>query len=345
MRHSGKEQHVSDALATGLAASANEPTADSSTPDTVLDAAFAESPALAASAEPPTSPEPAKEPVAATSQPQEPTTSELGKKGEPPPERWDSILANARTKAREDALAEHRDALEIVKNLRENFTGTLAQMLEEGAADPRFSQEITAKAAAILSARRQQAKADDMPQPDQGDDKYVWYSPDQQAKLDAWKARQLKSELLNEFKPLMDLRQQIESSKQQAQERHQALSIAEERGALWKAMPHFSDHKDAILQRQAALYAEMEQQAQQGQRRLDPVNAPWEALQRAYAEVVTSQALPKLQVQQTNTLVASAAHKRAGSASDPAASAPAQPRQPRTPDEALDQVFGAVNVR
>ena len=327
---------MSDELATGLAASANEPAADStpSTPDAVLDAAFDEPSEGAAPSEPSGSPEPAQEPGAATSQPQEPAKPET-QPGEPPRERWDTILANARTKAKEEALAEHKNALEIFQSLQRDLPGTLAQLLEEAAQDERFSDTITAKAAALLNARKQKGKLDEEPAADlQTNDGALVYSADQLRKWHEWNNRQIEKRLGEQFKPLTELSQQFATAEERAKATQEANSVAEKRGALWKQMPHFEANKDAILKRQGELYTEAAQQ-----HGFDAVNGPWELLQRAYAEVVTTQALPKLQAQQTNTLIAEAAKKRAGSSGDPAAMPPAQPRKPRTVDEALDQGF------
>ena len=328
-------------LTTGLAESSNSPQADTpATIDTVLDTAFDPSPSDATAApESPTTSTPAPEPAAATVQPPGEIKTE-GAKGEPPRERWDTILANARTKAREDTLAEHRGVLELVQRLRDDFPGTMAQLLEEGAADPRFAESLTSRAAAILSARNKAAKADSEPEPDlQTTDGALVYSADQLRKWQTWNARQTEGKLLERFQPLQQLQERFQQHEQLTQEAQKIAAITERRGAQWKAMPLFEDHKSAILARQQELY-----DASKDQPGFDPTNAPWELLQQAYSEIVSTQALPKLQTQQTEALVAAAARKRAGSASDPAASAPAQPRKPRTVDEALDQVFNAVSV-
>jgi len=323
-------------LEAGLSSTANAaPQVDSPTIDSVLDTAFESSPEPSASSEP-TEAVTAEEPVAATSQPQEPAKPETGK-GEPPRERWDTILANARTKARDEALAEHKDGLEIINRLRSDFGGTLEQLIEEASADDRYSARIVAKAAALLNARKAQAKQDTEPEPDlQLQDGTLAYSADQNRKLQDWNKRQLLKEMGEQFKPLQSLQERVAKHEQNQQQAKEAYAIAEKRGALWKTMPFFEDHKAAILERQAAIYTEI---AATGQ--FDPVQAPWDAMQRAYSEVVTTNALPKLQTQQTDSLVASAARKRAASSSEPGAAAPAQPRKPRTIDEALDQVFSA----
>lgn len=338
-------RRMSDELSTGLAATANSPQADTpATVDATLDAAFAPPPDAPAASDPSESVDPAKEPVAATQQPQEQPQTDAGAKGEPPPERWPSILENARTKAREEAIAEHRDALEIVQRLKSDFTGTLAQLLEEGASDPRFAESLTSRAAQILSARRKQAAEDSEPQPDavtryEDGTSEPSYSPAQMRKWNEWRGRQIKSELMTEFKPLLELRQRFNQHQQATKDAEQATAIATKRGEQWKTMPFFNEHKDAILQRQQALYTDAVKQPG-----FDPVNSPWELLQQAYSEVVSTQALPKLQTQQTEKLLASAAHKKAGSVSDPVASLPATPRKPRTPDEAIDQVFSGAGV-
>ncbi len=109
-------------------------------------------------------------------------------------------------------------------------------------------------------------------------------------------------------------------------------------------MPMFDAHKDAILERQQELHDHAFESAKRGEGRYDPVNTPWNLMMQAYQEVVSTQALPKLQTQQTDSLVAQAARKRAASSSDPAATAPAQPRKPRTQDEVLDQAFEGVTL-
>lgn len=326
---------MSDDLTTGLAATANEPMAESPTIDATLDAAFEPSSEESAPSEPSGDAPPATEPVAAIQPPQDTAKPETG---EPPRERWDTILTNARTKAREETLAEHKAAVELMQSLRSDFTGTLAQLLDEAAGDSRFSEAITAKAAALLNARKQQATHQEEPQPDlQTPEGALVYSAEQFRKWQDWNVRQVERRLSEQFKPLTELSQQFTTAKERAAMVAQAQQWGQKQAAMWKQMPHFSDHKDAILARQGELYTEMAQQPG-----FDPAQAPIEALQRAYAEIVTTQALPKLQAQQTDTMIADAAKKRAGSSSDPAAMPPAQPRKPRTPDEALDQVFSGV---
>lgn len=329
---------MSDDLTAGLAASANEPEADSTpTIDATLDAAFDPSSEAPAASDPSEQTDPAKVPAAATAQPQEPLKPESAK-GEPPREKWEHILANARTKARDEALAEHKHALEIFKSLQTDLPGTLAQLLEEAASDDRFSDAITAKAAALLNARKQRGKLDAEPEADlQTADGALVYSADQLRKWHEWNTRQMERKLGEQFKPLTELQQRFTTVQQRIEDEQKALTSAKERGAMWENMPFFKDHKDAILERQQAIYAELKQQGA-----TDDVNTPWLALQRAYAEIVNTQALPKLKANETATLVASAAHKRAGSSVDPSAHAPATPRKPRTPDEALDQVFNAA---
>ena len=335
---------MSEELTSGLAATANESPADTqpATPDAAMDAVFDAPAEPTASSADPISPAPAIEPVAAIAPPQNVAKPD-GAKGEPPPERWDSILANARSKARDETLAEHRDRLDIIDRLQQDFPGTLAQLIEEGAADPRFSEQITSRMAAFTAARGQAAKANTEPEADlQTSDGALVYSADQLRKWSQWNAKAAEEKMTAQFKPLQQLQQRFEQHQRVMRDTKEAESIAEDRGGVWRQMPHFDVHKDAILSRQATIYAELEAQGKRGERRFDPVNSPWDALAMAYREVVSTQAIPKLQSQQTEQLVAQAAHKRAGSSSDPAASAPGRPRKPRTEDEALEQVFGAA---
>ena len=326
-------------LAAELAATANEPVAE--TPDSVLDTVFDAEPD--ASPQPSGDPDPAPEPVAATQQPQTPEPPNVGVKGEPPRERWDSILENARKKARDEALDAHKDALEVVRQLQADPAGTIAQLLEEGSIDPRFSEQLTSRAAAILAARDKTAKANAEPEPDlQTADGALVYSADQLRKWHQWNQTQTEDKLTKQFAPLQQLQQRFEQHQQQVKATEEIAQAVSARWAQWESMPFLKENMDAIKTRQGEIYAEIEAQGQQGLRRFDPKDAPFEALQRAYAEVVSTQAVPKLRSAQTGQFIADAARKRAGSSSDPAAQAPAQPRKPRTVDEALDQVFSGI---
>lgn len=337
---------MSDDLTAGLAATANESTHDThpATLDAALDAAF-ESPAEGSDpSDPSQTTTPAlKATAATTAQPQATTDPKVqaADRGPIPYDRHEAALKNARDKARDEVLAEHQHAVEIFQRLQSDLPGTLAQLLEEAAGDDRFSEAITAKAAALLNARKQKGKLDEEPQPDavlryEDGTTEPSYSPAQQRKWMEWRERQWKAGLMQELQPLTELGQQFQSLKQRAVEQQQAETIAAQRGSEWKEAPLFAEHRDAILKRQAELYADASTKAG-----FDPVNGPWSLLQRAYFEVINTQALPQLHAKHTDSLIADAARKRAGSASDPAAMPPAQPRKPRTPDEALDQVFSA----
>lgn len=333
---------MSDTLDQDLAATAGEMADTPATEDAALDAVFnapSDSPAGSDTSEQATT---APEPAAATVQPQVSTPDPAGAKGEPARWRWETILANARTKEREAFLKEWGGGLEVLQAMQRDLPGTLAQLLDEASADPRYAEQVVSRAAQILSQRQKAAKADVEPQPDlQTGDGELVYSAKQLNKWQEWRDRQTQARITEQFKPLQDLQAEIATHREFQQRSQEAASIAAQRGGVWKDMPFFADHKDAILARQQELYTDLQQQAQLGQRRSDAVNDPWDALAMAYREVVGGQAIPKLQTQQTQTLMAEAARKARGSMSDPAASAPAQPRKPRTEDEALDQVFNA----
>lgn len=329
---------MSDELSTGLAATANEPAADIQTEDAVLDAAFA-SPEPAADSEPSAETAPVSEPAAAIAQPQTPDQPS-GVKGVPPEERWPSILENTRNKTREETLAAYKDQLEIVQRLREDFSGTLAQLLEEGSNDPRFSEQLTSRAAAILAARNQAAKANTEPEPDlQTADGALVYSADQLRKWHQWNQTQTEKKLTEQFKPLQQLQQRFEQHQQQVQAAEKATETVGRRMAPLTALPFFKESQEAIKARQREIYEQM-----QGQPGFDPDETPFTALIQAYGEVVGTQAIPKLRSAQTGQFIADAARKRAGSSSDPAATAPAHPRKPRSVDEALEQAFDGIAI-
>jgi hypothetical protein len=153
------------------------------------------------------------------------------------------------------------------------------------------------------------------------------YSADRLKQWQQWSARQQARETDAKFAPLLQQHQQQEATRAYHAAVNAKADQAQPTVQQWMAQPHFKEHKDAIMARQKQL-------AQAG-------HEPWSAIGLAYAEIVNGTVLPSIAQKQTQEWLNSAAAKSRGSTSDPAAGAPAQPRKPRTPEEALDQIFDA----
>lgn len=334
-----------------------------STPDAALDAAFAE---LSAPAEPapPTPEAQAGEAPTTEEPPKVEDVSAEGKKGPIPFTVHQTALENARVKASQETeqrlmeqlrqelqpLGEH---IKLAQALQTDYAGTVAQLLAHGAQHPQHGQAVIAAAARLLAGKRGQTpQADPEPSPDlQTADGELVYSAKQQKAWQDWHKRQLLGEVEQKYAPLMQAHEQQEKAKAVAAKWQEyeatVTATAQSRGPMWDAMPFMekdSPTREAILKRQAELSEEMKQQVRTGQLRVTPVDLPWVALQQAYSEVAKSHGIPSLRAKEQQQLIQTAVTKTRGSQSDPAASAPTQPRKGRTVDEALDLAFSNLTV-
>jgi hypothetical protein len=335
-----------------------------STPDAALDAAFAE---LSASPEPaaPTPEAPAGE-VPTTVEP--PTVEDVpgseGTEGPIPFKSHKTALDNARTKAAQETeqrllqqlqqeLAPLREHILLAQALTSDRAGTLARLIDESKDDP----QVTALLARSLAGRRGQKPTEEAePAPDlQTAEGELVYSAKQLKAWQDWNARKLMGAVDQKYAPLMQSHEQAQKARVAAEKWQQyettVQSYSAEQSREWDEMPFMEKNPDgtpsptraAILKRSHEIATEMTQQLGQGLQ-IDPMRLPWVALQRAYREIAKSQAIPSLQAKTQSQLIQTAVKKSQGSTVDPVASAPAQPRKPRSVDEALDQAFSGVGV-
>ncbi len=339
---------------TGGGVSSGESTSAASaptSPDAALDAAFSElsAPAEPAAAEPiaQSGDVPAIEaPQAVEAQPPAPE----GKEGPIPFTVHKTALDNARTKAAQEAeqrfQQEYGGQLQVIQALQADLPGTLAQLLSEAVAHPQHGQAVLAHAARLLQGRRgtkaPEAVVEPEPQADlQTAEGELVYSAKQQQAREAWFRRQVLGDVEKTYGPIKQSFEQQQKERQQTEALNRYTAEADTRSKAQaetlKKLPFVEEHRTAINARQKEIFAEM---AQRGG--VNPHEAPMQAWLQAYSEIV-GKALPArdagLQAKTQQQFVQTAAAKVRGSQSDPAASAPAQPRKPRTPDEALDQVF------
>jgi hypothetical protein len=261
-----------------------------------------------------------------------------------------TALDNARTKAAQEAeqrfQQEYGGALQVIQAMQSDLPGTLAQLLSEAVAHPQHGQAVLAHAARLLQGRRgakaQEAVVEPEPQADlQTAEGELVYSAKQQQAREAWFRRQVLGDVEKTYGPIKQSFEQQQKQQQAAEAfgkyRAEADTRSKAQAETLKKLPFVEEHRAAINARQQEIFAEM---AQRGG--VNPHEAPMQAWLQAYSEIV-GKALPArdagLQAKTQQQFVQTAAAKVRGSQSDPAASAPAQPRKPRTPDEALDMVF------
>lgn len=254
--------------------------------------------------------------------------------GEPPKERWPDILQNARVKEREAVMqqvaSEYGDSLRVVESLRADPVGTVAQLISELQADPRFAQQMASHAARTLRASRAGAALEsDEPQPDlDAGNGVLLYSAQQQAKREAWLQSRWQGEMQQALAPVQqDLRARQERDAK-AQATQQLLSETGQKLQQWTSRPHFTAHKDTIRAKQAEYY-------QQGW-------DSWGALAQAYADVITTQVLPKAQQQTEQSMVAQAAQKLRAATANPSTTAPAASRKAKSLDDAFELAIAEV---
>jgi hypothetical protein len=339
--------------------------------DAALDAAFDD---IATPAEP--------EPVTATATtgdvptteepPQaEPTPVPEGKEGPIPFAVHKTAMENARTKAAQETeqrllqqlqeeLTPLREEILFAQNLKANKTAAIAQWLEAHKDDP----DVTALLARSLAGRRglkNQLPPQDEPEPPRfadGPNGELMFDPALDQKWREWNDRRIERQVLakveDQYAPIKQTFEQAQKERQAAEKFKQYQTAVEtrskERGQLWDGMPFMEKNQDgtpsptraAILKRQAEIATELTQQVKAGQLRIDAMELPWVALQRAYSDVVPKQGIPSLRAKEQQTLIHAAVTKTRGSQADPNASAPAQPRKARSVDEALEQAFAGI---
>ncbi len=158
--------------------------------------------------------------------------------GAPPPERWDTILANARAKAAEEAIAPLAWAKDVapqefqqIQTLARNLYGGgdpvagLQTLIAEMRKNPAIEAQIRSFAARTL-ATRSPAPTNQEPQPDlpiQLEDGRVvhLYSADQQAKREAFLQQKWMQSVQQELQPLKQTHETLQAERAAIQETHE----------------------------------------------------------------------------------------------------------------------------
>lgn len=176
--------------------------------------------------------------------------------GEPPPERWDAILANARAKAAEEAIAPLAWAKQVdpqefqqIQRLAGYFkpggdvVSGLQELIAEARKDPSVDAQIRSFAAKTLAQRSQPSPAQE-PQPDlpiQLEDGRVvhLYSAEQQAKREAFLQQQWMQAVEQKLQPFQQDREAVQAERAALQQKAEISQYTEREmgsAAKWKGM-------------------------------------------------------------------------------------------------------------
>lgn len=252
-----------------------------------------------------------------------------------------TALENARKKAAEESIAQFQQQygghLQLAQAMQADPVGTITQLVAELQQHPQYGQQLRSHAAKVLG-QRQQPKAEE-PQPDlvgrdANGQEVTFYSAEQARKWQQWSAQQMRQQLTQEFAPVMEIAKEREAERAKTQLVAQAMDGYKPYVAEIQSMPGFSENKAEIIARQQELFKESIQAG-------TPVD-PMALVMRAYREIVPAKLQAQQQQQQQKQqqdLVASAVAKSTGRTDNPAATAPAPPRRPRSFEEAFEQAF------
>jgi hypothetical protein len=339
-------------LAQGLSESTNSPAVEASpTLDSVFDSAVAE--LSTETPQPESTPQATDSAGAPTTQVQPPeaqTPEQPQETTEPvgpiPLERHKAALENARTKERESVFQQVQQELEPIKpmlplaqaiaqDVQNGSIDGLNNLLAEYAQHPVLGAQLRSMLGRALSKMRgaqPPQQTDPEPEADlQTADGALVYSAQQLAKREAWLTRQWQKQMEQQLAPFKQFTEKAQKAEEFQQQQQQAQQRASRWLEHWSKQPHFTEHKAEIAKAQAEFF-------QQG-------HDTQTALGLAYAKVVQEVVLPKLQSQSQQSLVQQAGQKLAASAHNPAASAPSQPRKPKSVDEAFDMAMAEVGWR
>jgi hypothetical protein len=337
-------------LASGLADSTNASPSVESTPqtvDSVFESAEAELSAASTTPSEPATAVPGEAPTTEASA-VPPVTPEVveGSEGPIPFKVHKTALDNARSKERDEVLAQVQQELApiapvlraITQDVQSGSIDGLKQLMREYAQNPQTAALFRAEMGRALSQMRgQKPQVEEEPQADlQTADGELVYSAKQAAKREQWLMSRMKQDFSKEFAPLQDI---VRERKQQQQVRQQSEQWVQRSTPLAEEltqMPGFQEHKTDILKRQAELWQQ------------NPQTDPLKLAFRAYRDVVPQRQQAqqeKLQQSTQQSLVAQAAAKVRASTDNPAASAPAQPRRPKSVDDAFDMAIAEVGGR
>jgi hypothetical protein len=236
-----------------------------------------------------------------------------GTPGEPPRERWNDILSNARAKARAEAEQEFRQRYGQYEAFERDPWGAVQSWLKEASGHSLYGPMVKQWAGQYLNSLRgpagsgEEPKADIPVVDDRGNVTGYTYSDQQLRAWNAWNQSRLKAELDDRFSSI----EQREAERQRREE-YQALvqdtsaRAAQILGTL-RQQPYFKEHE-------ADIRAALEEHEEWG----DNVHA-------AYNHVLVTKVLPTLSRAEQQSVINTLTGKAAGTTVSPNGTAPAAP--------------------
>jgi len=228
--------------------------------------------------------------------------------GEPPRERWDQILANARTKTRAEVEAEFREKYGRYDQFEEDPWGAVQDWLSRASQHSQYAPHVQQWAARYLQSLRGTVPTEEpqanVPIVDANGNVTGYTYSDQQLKAwQKWNQFQQQQELEARLRPLEQSAQQMTLRESRREAAHQAHTTL----ADFRTKPYFKEHESEI--RQA-----LEEHEEWG-----------DNLHAAYNHVLISKILPTLGQAEQRAVVQTLADKAAGTTVAPGSAAPGRP--------------------
>lgn len=174
--------------------------------------------------------------------------------GEPPRERWNDILANARQKTRAEVEQEYRQRYGKYDQFETDPYGAVTQWLEQASSHSQYGPQITNWAANHLRARRGQSAPAEPPKPNvpivdaQGNVTGYTYDADGLAKREEWFQQQLAQKWQEQFGPIQEREQARAQREEQEQLQRESWQYASQTLAQLRQQPYFTEHQHRIAQ-------------------------------------------------------------------------------------------------
>jgi hypothetical protein len=251
--------------------------------------------------------------------------------GEPPKERWADILANARAKAAEDAVAplswakqvsqqEYQQVAELAKRASADPIGYLQDFIKELQGSPEHAAQLRSLAAKALAQRQTQPTESQepefmLPQPDGS----IAFDPAAFASWKQWQQKQLLAQVQQQLQPYQQTHEQLQAERAAAKERHESQQFASTVTADVKTWPGVTE--DAMRAMAEVIRTDPKLPAKPTYADLDA------ATNRAYRAVVA----PTLSQKAQATLLDNLKTKATASTSvNPGSAAPSAPKSVRS---------------
>lgn len=172
--------------------------------------------------------------------------------GEPPRERWNDILANARQKTRTEVEAEYQQRFEPYKQFEEDPWGAVQNWLERASSHSHYGPILQDYFSKRGQAR--QAQAPQEPKPDvpivneQGQVTSYTYSADALKQWREWNNSTLQQQFDEKFRPIEQREAQRQQRETVQEIRQEADRMADTTLGELRQVPHFKENEALVRQ-------------------------------------------------------------------------------------------------